>query len=481
MKVSDAKLLQALLFLVPVFFLLNLILAAQRAEEAYIPFDFTNAMQSLDVDLITDSTGDIDPRCQLNRTIPIVLAAETVTIISDGSTGAFANCSDQKPAAHVARDELIVSCRTLKFRMETERFEKQKDSKLFVGVLSSSNNVHRRDTIRTTWAKGNQGVFFIVGGNWDNISTEFHEYGDMIWVDVEEDFHKIPFKTATFFAIVNQMAKEFSIDFSHAMKTDDDSYVALDRLEMHLKHLNQIGSNPHYMGKCGLEVAPPMRNIDNKYYTSLEEYPERKFPPFCQGCGFLLSRSVIECISSHSNVGTMRYLKHEDIFIGLLVQRCNVDRIHSLSRFHFRQFRTGWSIDDGNETVLRAEKKRIQSQGDPLSDEELPRPEMASKFLQHRMNSRNDTMRHYISHHDPRLVKSVNDLTVGDSIEHYVSDLCGWVGAKVVAVHDEGRDTAWITQLSLKFYRYREIVTVPYIPYLGNFRRTERRVFGVPW
>ena len=481
MKVSDAKLLQALLFLVPVFFLLNLILAAQRAEEAHIPFDFTNAMQSLDVDLITDSTGDINPRCQLNRTIPIVLAAETVTIISDGSTGAFANCSDQKPAAHVARDELIVSCRTLKFRTETERFEKQKDSKLFVGVLSSSNNVHRRDTIRTTWAKGNQGVFFIVGGNWDNISTEFHEYGDMIWVDVEEDFHKIPFKTATFFAIVNQMAKEFSIDFSHAMKTDDDSYVALDRLEMHLKHLNQIGSNPHYMGKCGLEVAPPMRNIDNKYYTSLEEYPERKFPPFCQGCGFLLSRSVIECISSHSNVGTMRYLKHEDIFIGLLVQRCNVDRIHSLSRFYFRQFRTGWSIDDGNETVLRAEKKRIQSQGDPLSDEELPRPEMASKFLQHRMNSRNDTMRHYISHHDPRLVKSVNDLTVGDSIEHYVSDLCGWVGAKVVAVHDEGRDTAWITQLSLKFYRYREIVTVPYIPYLGNFRRTERRVFGVPW
>ena len=333
-----------LLLIVPVVFFFNLILIIQRAEEAHVPFDFTNAVsKTLNVDFTSDSSGDTsdslrytNPRCQINRSIPIALASETVTIISDGSSGAFANCSDQKATTHLARDELIVSCQTLKFRANTKKIEQQKDSKLIVGVLSSSDNVQRRDTIRTTWAEGNQGVFFIVGGMLENISTEFYKYGDIIWVGVEEDFHKIPFKTAAFFAIVNRMAREFGMEFSHAMKTDDDSYVALDRLEMYLKHLNHIGANPDYMGKCSLEVAPPMRNIDNKYYTSLEEYPERKFPPFCQGCGFLLSRSVIECISYHSNVGTMRYLKHEDIFIGLLVQRCYVDRIHSLSRFHCR-------------------------------------------------------------------------------------------------------------------------------------------------
>jgi len=459
-------------------FLFNLIIIAQQAEKARYPLAFST-MTNLDVDLTSDSSRDKNVNCQVNTTIAIPLASTAIPIISDGSTGAFVNCSEQKPP-HVARDELIVSCHALKFRVQTKSFEEQKDTIIFVGVLSSSNNVERRNTIRTTWAKGKQGVFFIVAGKWEYISKEFHEYGDIIWVDIDEAFHKITYKTAAFFAIVDQRAREFNIDYSHALKTDDDSYVALDRLEMHLKHLDQIGANPDYMGKCNVEMAPPMRK-KNKYFTSIEEYPERAFPPYCQGCGFLLSSSVIRCISSFSNVGTMRYLKQEDIFIGLLAQRCNVNKIHSMSKFHLRQFRTGWSFDDGNSTVMFAEKARIQFQGDPLSDEELPNPEMAARFIQHRMNSRNDMIRHYRSHHDPRLIKSSNDLNVGDSIEHYVSNQCGWVGANILALdhgerENKGTETPWITQLILQFHRPREIVRVPFIPYLGSFRKFKRRL-----
>jgi hypothetical protein len=34
-----------------------------------------------------------------------------------------------------------------------------------------------------------------------------------------------------FFQVVNMMASELNLSYSHALKTDDDSYVALGRLK----------------------------------------------------------------------------------------------------------------------------------------------------------------------------------------------------------------------------------------------------------
>jgi hypothetical protein len=84
-----------------------------------------------------------------------------------------------------------------------------------------------------------------------------------MWVGATEHFHEITYKTASFFAVVDRITKKFGIVYSYAMKTDDDSYVALDRIA---SFLGIHGGKPDYMGNCK-GTKKPFRNPSNRYYT----------------------------------------------------------------------------------------------------------------------------------------------------------------------------------------------------------------------
>ena len=81
---------------------------------------------------------------------------------------------------------------------------------------------------------------------------------------MEEDYHKITYKSAAFFAIVDRVTRDLDVEYEYAMKTDDDSYVALDRIEMFLGHLSNVESvKPDYIGKCNKKVSP-IRNSSHQ-------------------------------------------------------------------------------------------------------------------------------------------------------------------------------------------------------------------------
>ena len=399
----------------------------------------------------------------------------------DDLTGSFANCSNQKPRP-VGRDTLVVSCRSIKFKVDRRAFQTHGGQwNVIVGVLSSSKNAERRKVIRSTWAKGRPGVFFVVAGLWEDISQEFNTFGDLIWINIEEEYHKITYKSAAFFAILDQLTLELGVDFKYAMKTDDDSYVALDRIEMFLEHLHHKGVEPDYIGRCNDDVGP-IRDSSHKYYTSLQEYPWQKFPTYCQGFGFMVSQSFVRCLSSYQNVGSTRYLKHEDVFLGLLAERYGIKKIQFIKDYHFRQFRTGWN--HGDSRAIKSERQRIQSSGDPVRDEELPIAEMAARMIQHRINSEADMVRHYKSHFDPRLIVSTDEINVGDFIEYYmyVDDENGWHGADILNISNvksgrevgPGNSSEWL-QIELYFRLAQEYLTVNFIPFLGTLRKPPRR------
>ena len=229
------------------------------------------------------------------------------------TTGAFANCSDPKQAP-LGGDIIAVSCHLLSFKVDRRSFSNGTIWNAIVGVLSVPSNAKRRKTIRETWAKDESGVFFVVAGDWELISEEFFAFGDLIWIDVKEHFHKITYKTSAFFVVVDRLTREFNINYNYALKTDDDSYVALDRVEAFLEHLSEDKAvRPDYIGKCNDDVSP-IRDIEHKYYTDWEEYPEKKFPAYCQGCGYLLSNIFVKCLSSHDNVGISNWLEPKQYF-----------------------------------------------------------------------------------------------------------------------------------------------------------------------
>lgn len=295
-------------------------------------------------------------------------------------------------------------------------------------------------TIRETWAKDRSGIFFVVAGDWEDVSEEYHTSGDLMWVGSTEHFHEITYKTASFFAIVDQITRKFGIVYSYAMKTDDDSYVALDRIASFL--LSTHGGIADYIGKWGANT--PYRNPSNRYYTSYEEYPEAYFPDYCQGLGFLLSSNLVRCAAKQME--NCRFLKHEDVFIGLIARRCQVNRTLAVPEHSFRPYR---GVDDND----------------------LSAAEMAGKMIQHGITSDEDMIDHHKSAIDDRLVHSAGELNVGDVIEHYYSDNDGWCRGIVVA-QDK---TAKGTNITL-YYSDGIVEEWPFRPYLGDFRKSNKSI-----
>ena len=58
-------------------------------------------------------------------------------------------------------------------------------------------------------------------------------------------------------------------------------------------------------------------------YVSLEDYSEDEFPPYCLGGGYLLSEDILARIIKR--MYTQRVIHLEDIFIGVLVNKVNIE------------------------------------------------------------------------------------------------------------------------------------------------------------
>jgi len=185
-------------------------------------------------------------------------------------TGTFANCTRNVKNNTVIFGEdngrsATVSCRTIRFAAEASSFVGKSGSISIVGVLSTSDNFSWRKTIRATWA-ANSTVFFVISGSCNDIKEEYHEYKDIIWIDMQESFRLITYKTSMFFQVVNMMASELNLTYSHVLKTDDDSYVALGRLEQLVKR--EDPKHLDYWGHTHSKYVKPIRDPENRYYES---------------------------------------------------------------------------------------------------------------------------------------------------------------------------------------------------------------------
>lgn len=273
--------------------------------------------------------------------------------------------------------------------------------KVIVGVLSGAGGkgpLHR-DSIRSTWARdrktnGNSvsvtsanskdhegGVYFIVAGPWEDIKEEYDKYRDLIWIEEDEVYEGeesvLPFKTEAFVHVIQKYALPGKAGFQYLFKTDDDSFVDLVKLEQ------EIGSKDYdYWGCCTTEHFKPLRSPTRKWRVTFDLYPEEYYPLYCQGAGFAMSRTFVECMSS--NLKDFRYNPFEDVSIGLLAERCSVKPQSDF--VSIKQYRTEEA----------GEKKQLKDDGGNKKEIFfLPKATMANKVLQHRVKTHYDMYAHY--------------------------------------------------------------------------------------
>jgi len=316
-------------------------------------------------------------------------------------TGSFVNCTDPIQNEQEVKVDgpdsgtALVSCKQIKFRAPLESFNNDKG--IITGILSSAggSGPSRRQSIRSTWASNRTTIFFLVGGPWDDISKEYEEHNDLVWIDEEEVYNGeqsvLTLKTYSFLAITHAATMKYGYKYSHIFKTDDDSYVDIDAL-YHELHTDDVGTNNthDYMGQCQLKWPKVHREEEYKWPIRNETYPEPWFPHYCQGAGFAISRKFVECAVSQQHIAHVRFMPFEDVAVGMLAERCGVDaEWPTTARVNVNRFQS-------EEVKLRTRT------GDKRTDDLVaPAACMKKKIVQHRIIDDFDMEEHYKAVLDP--------------------------------------------------------------------------------
>jgi hypothetical protein len=195
--------------------------------------------------------------------------------------------------------------------------------KLVVGVVSHHSG--RRQAVRETWAKNVKDIYFVVAGDFRAVEEEFFREKDILWVDTEERYESLWFKTGAMFAIFYRHIQNF--DF--VLKTDDDSYINLPELQDELTEGGE-GYLSEYFGRCHVKRVMPYRPAQEKrlppyfrkFIVDKVTYPEKWYPPYCQGAGYLVGPRFLECIGRE--VAHIRFHPFEDVAVGIIAERCDI-------------------------------------------------------------------------------------------------------------------------------------------------------------
>jgi hypothetical protein len=347
---------------------------------------------------------------------------------------------------HTVSGVVSVSCHPVHYRIPLDALERAAHAKtdIIIGILSNggADGPMRRQVIRHTWASSpstsssssftkdsiieniqhttrvaamdtpedsnklvlsRPGVFFLVAGAWDDkLSKEFRTYRDLIWIDEKETYDAensvLTYKTQSFTSIIHTEMKRFEAEgyqYTYLFKTDDDSYVNINYLQYELLERTRMNpiyplSVPFIWGFCRPLQLKPLRESKDKWSISSQLYPEEFYPRYCQGAGFALSRTLVQCAVDDGHIAQMRFMPFEDVSMGMVAERCNTTLfVHAYE--YIQLYRTKWPWGTAEE------RNRVNFNLERWPDGDwLPPADMKEKIIQHRINSDADMIDHYI-------------------------------------------------------------------------------------
>jgi hypothetical protein len=241
-------------------------------------------------------------------------------------TGSFANCTTPVQEEGNFQEgfhdgTVTISCRRFHYKASVEKLATAKGSTLMIGVISGSDELRRR-AIRETWKQlAPTSVFFVVCGNFADIEEEYEAHQDILWLDKEDSYDDLPYKTQ----FLIQMVQAHTHEYKFLLKTDDDCFVNITKFN----EAPELYTSSHYWGSCKSNMTGVIRPGDTylpgyhpTFEVTFEEYPYQFFPMYCVGAGFLMSKDFVDC--AVYEIPFLRFFKFDDVATGMLAERCHV-------------------------------------------------------------------------------------------------------------------------------------------------------------
>ena len=92
------------------------------------------------------------------------------------------------------------------------------------------------------------------------------------------------------------------------------------RVEAVKSEVLQLQAN--YWGHC-YGGAAPIRNPKSQWYVPQEMFLKNRFPKFCAGVGYALTRKAMQCFVK--TVPHTKFLSTEDVATGVVMEKCHIE------------------------------------------------------------------------------------------------------------------------------------------------------------
>eukprot|EP00041_Stephanoeca_diplocostata_P031229 m.968416 g.968416 ORF g.968416 m.968416 type:complete len:1112 (+) comp23917_c0_seq8:89-3424(+) len=227
-------------------------------------------------------------------------------------------------------------------------------SRLGIGILSTSANLHRRMVVRESWFKllntapgtGIVAKFFVARPSSETdqlrILHEADHFGDIVFVDSVEGYHRILQQTYAVHSVYS------GANCAYSMKTDDDVYIRI--LELN-KHLEQKARAAAHNPLLDLEVeghiemgARPLRS--GRYKVTEKQWPAARgnYPPFPGGVISMVTQALGKMIVQEVRNRPKEFVLFplEDVGMGLWLDTLRkVDKkpVKLIKNFRFSMFK----------------------------------------------------------------------------------------------------------------------------------------------
>ena len=196
---------------------------------------------------------------------------------------------------------------------------------IIIFVHSATGRFTKRNLIRSTW--GNVSKFqgwnirtvFMLGRSknvsQDLILDESKKFHDIIQEDFVDHYRNLTYKHI----MALKWIKDFCKSAKYIVKIDEDIIVNVFNVVKYAQSLDKMNAKKSMY--CSVfEKQMPRRDKKDKWFVSKEEYFSNKYPRFCGGFFYLMTKDLINPLYKESL--KLKYFWIDDVYVtGLLTQK----------------------------------------------------------------------------------------------------------------------------------------------------------------
>ncbi|XP_061627892.1 beta-1,3-galactosyltransferase 2-like isoform X2 [Phyllopteryx taeniolatus] len=203
-------------------------------------------------------------------------------------------------------------------------------------------NVAARDAIRSTWGKkklvqGKKVLTLFMQGSVEgaDLRQENELHGDLIQSDFKDTYLNLTIKTM----VIMEWLATRCPTAAYAMKIDSDMFLNIDKLVLMLQKPG-IPQTDYLTGML-MRKQQVCRSESSKWYVPEEMYPDRKYPLYTLGMGYVFSNDLPRKLVAISK--SIKPFNIEDAYIGMCMKKLGLAPTSPPDPSQFRTYNTKFS------------------------------------------------------------------------------------------------------------------------------------------